>query len=58
MSPGQGDSWGARPSGIKHWSPDARSDDPAVRVVHRPTAGGIGTGRAFFFLFGFKRASA
>jgi hypothetical protein len=42
---------------MKHWSPGARSDDPAVRVVHAPTAAGIGTGQAFFFLFGYKRAS-
>src|SRR5690242_7235944 len=49
--------WGSRPTGLKHWSADARGDDPRVRVVHGPTGEGIGTGKAFFFLFGFKRAS-
>jgi len=28
-----------------------------VRHVHAPTAAGIGTGKAFFFLFGYKRLS-
>ena len=49
--------WANQPSGIKHWSSEARDDDPSVRVVHPPTASGIGDGKAFFFLFGFKRAS-
>ena len=49
--------WGSAPTGMKHWSESARSDDPAVRVVHAPTGTGIGTGQAFFFLFGYKRAS-
>jgi hypothetical protein len=31
--------------------------DASLRVVHAPLASGIGTGKAFFFLFGFKIAS-
>ena len=49
--------WANRSGKIKHWSSEARNDDPSVRVVHPPTASGIGSGKAFFFLFGFKRAS-
>lgn len=49
--------WGAKKSGPKHWSEGGRSDDPNVRVVHAPLAEGIGTGKSFFFLFGYKRAS-
>lgn len=32
-------------------------EDKSLRVVHPPLAKGIGTGKAFFFLFGFKIAS-
>ncbi len=50
-------SWGAtKESGPKKWSAGARGDDPSVRVTHLPLADGIGTGKAFFFLFGFKKA--
>ena len=49
--------WGDEPTRMKHWSPEAHGDDPAVRVVHPPTADGIGTGKAFFFLFGYKRVN-
>jgi hypothetical protein len=49
--------WGAtKDSGPKRWSDGARSDDPSVRVIHPPLADGVGTGKAFFFLFGFKKA--
>lgn len=41
----------------KRWSATARSDDPTVRVVHAPLGKGLGDGKAFFFLFGFKRAA-
>jgi len=53
--------WGAaaadKGAGPKRWNASGRGDDPTVRVVHAPLAEGIGTGKAFFFLFGFKRAS-
>ena len=42
---------------LKRWSADGRGDDPSVRITHAPLKDGIGTGKAFFFLFGFKRAS-
>jgi hypothetical protein len=48
---------GDKNSGPKRWSRGARTDDPAVRVVHAPLARGIGDGKAFFFMFGFRRAS-
>src|SRR5689334_18250842 len=48
--------WG-QATGPKKWSATARGDDPTVRVVHAPLAAGIGTGKAFFFVFGFKRAA-
>jgi hypothetical protein len=50
--------WGDEPTRMKHWSPDAHGDDPSTRVVHPPTAPGIGNGKAFFFLFGYKRVSS
>ncbi|MGW0432034.1 hypothetical protein ACWDV4_05755 [Micromonospora sp. NPDC003197] len=43
--------------GPKHWTSDARSDDPAARVVYPPTGSGLGSGKSFLFLFGFKTAS-
>jgi hypothetical protein len=49
--------WGASKEGPKKWSTGARGDDPTVRVTHAPLADGIGTGKAFFFVFGFKRAA-
>ncbi|WP_433532895.1 hypothetical protein ACQPYA_13340 [Micromonospora sp. CA-263727] len=49
--------WADAGPGPKHWSTDARSDDPAARVVHPPTEPGLGTGKSFLFLFGFKTAS-
>ena len=52
--------WGGpaeKNTGPKRWSADGRGDDPSVRITHAPLKDGIGTGKAFFFLFGFKRAS-
>jgi hypothetical protein len=49
--------WGEKQVGPKKWSTGGRGDDPTVRIVHAPLAEGIGTGKAFFFLFGFKRAA-
>jgi hypothetical protein len=49
--------WGDEPTRMKHWSPDGRGDDPSTRIVHAPTEAGIGTGKAFFFLFGYRRSS-
>ena len=51
--------WGdaSKQAGPKKWSTGARGDDPTVRLVHAPLAQGIGNGKAFFFLFGFKRAA-
>jgi len=46
----------ARP-GVKHWSADARGDDPQARVVHAPTGTGFGDGKSFQFLFGYRAAS-
>jgi hypothetical protein len=50
--------WGETPAsrdrGPKAWSPGGRTDDPTKRVIHAPTASGIGTGKSFLFLFGFK----
>jgi hypothetical protein len=42
---------------LKKWGEGVRSDDPSVRQVHPPTGAGIGSGKCFLFLFGFKRAS-
>lgn len=41
----------------KRWNEGVRADDPTVRVVHKPLGSGIGDGKAFLFLFGFKRAA-
>lgn len=41
----------------KRWSAEGRGDDPTVRIIHEPLAQGIGTGKSFSFLFGFKRAA-
>ena len=52
--------WGGvaeKKGGPKRWGEGGRGDDPSVRVTHAPLAEGIGSGKAFFFLFGFKRAS-
>ncbi len=50
--------WGeTKKAGTKRWTAEGRGDDPSVRVVHAPLAEGIGTGKAFLFLFGFKRAA-
>ncbi len=51
--------WGdtSKKAAPKRWSAAGRGDDPTVRQVHTPLAEGIGTGKAFFFLFGFKRAA-
>lgn len=44
-----------RRRGVKRWMEGARPDDPTARSVFAPLAAGIGLGKAFFFLFGFKR---
>lgn len=51
--------WGdtSKKAAPKRWTAAGRGDDPSVRQVHAPLAEGIGTGKAFFFLFGFKRAA-
>ncbi|MFD9739203.1 hypothetical protein [Umezawaea sp. NPDC059074] len=49
--------WVDRRPGPKHWTTEARSDDPAAREVHAPTGQGIGDGKAFLFLFGYKTTS-
>lgn len=46
--------WGAPKTSTTLWGPQK---DKSLRVVHAPLASGIGTGKAFFFLFGFKIAS-
>jgi hypothetical protein len=43
---------------VKRWSDDARSDDPDATTVFAPLEAGIGDGKAFFFLFGFRMAAA
>ncbi|MDP9793872.1 hypothetical protein J2S43_002384 [Catenuloplanes nepalensis] len=48
--------WAERKPGPKHWTEGARSDDPDAREVHAPTGSGIGDGKAFLFLFGYKTA--
>lgn len=48
--------WADRAPGPKHWTEGARGDDPAAREVHAPTGSGIGDGKAFLFLFGYKTA--
>ncbi|MDR7275325.1 hypothetical protein [Catenuloplanes atrovinosus] len=48
--------WAGRKPGPKHWTEGARGDDPAAREVHAPTGSGIGDGKAFLFLFGYKTA--
>jgi len=48
--------WVDRRPGPKHWTAGVRGDDPAARVVHTPVGAGIGSGRAFLFLFGYKAA--
>ncbi|XVU22784.1 hypothetical protein ACQPZJ_36760 [Actinoplanes sp. CA-054009] len=50
--------WADAKPGPKHWTEDARGDDPAAREVHRPTGSGPGDGKTFAFLFGYKTASA
>lgn len=47
----------AEDRGVKRWSEGSRTDDPDARKVHPPLAQGIGSGKAFFFLFGFKKSS-
>jgi hypothetical protein len=46
--------WGAAKASTALWGPQ---EDKSLRTVHAPLASGIGTGKAFFFLFGFKIAS-
>jgi hypothetical protein len=52
-------SWAERKRGtVKAWSAGARTDDPTVRVAHAPlVTEGIGAGKSFLFLFGYKRHS-
>jgi hypothetical protein len=49
--------WANRKPGPKHWTAGVRGDDPAARAVHAPTGEGIGTGKSFLFLFGFRTAA-
>lgn len=49
-----GGSWLDR--GPKSWGAPGRGDDPSVRVVHPPTASGVGDGKSFLFIFGLKVA--
>jgi hypothetical protein len=49
--------WADRKPGPKHWTDGVRGDDPAARVVHAPIGEGIGTGKSFLFLFGFRTAA-
>jgi hypothetical protein len=46
--------WGGKKTGTAF---QGVQEDKSLRVVHAPLASGIGTGKAFFFLFGFKIAS-
>lgn len=48
---------GDKPAAKTWGTPVASVADPGARVVHAPLAEGIGTGKAFFFLFGFKKAN-
>jgi len=48
--------WTEDKSGPKYWSADGRGDDPTVRVVHPPLGPGVGSGKAFLFLFGLKKS--
>jgi hypothetical protein len=47
--------WGGKKQTTGGWG--GIQEDKSLRVVHKPLASGIGTGKAFFFLFGFKIAS-
>jgi len=47
----------AESRGVKRWSEGTRTDDPDARKVYPPLGEGIGSGKAFFFLFGFKKSS-
>jgi hypothetical protein len=52
-------SWaGDKSREVKRWSAEGRGDDPDARAVHAPLGRGIGDGKAFFFLFGFRSAAA
>lgn len=46
--------WGTASTGPKSWGTGGRGDDPAVRVVHQPTASGVGDGKSFLFIFGLR----
>ncbi len=47
--------WDAGPK--ENWGgPRGRGDDPAVRIVHKPTASGIGDGKSFLFIWGLRTA--
>jgi hypothetical protein len=49
--------WSEGPSGVRLWSETSRVDDDKPRVVHPPLAAGIGSGKSFLFLFGFRTHS-
>jgi hypothetical protein len=50
--------WGDdKTSTVKRWSEAGRGDDPEARQVHAPLSSGVGDGKAFFFLFGFRRSA-
>ena len=44
----------ARKAGPKVWKEGDRTDDPTKRVIHEPLGDGVGKGKSFLFLFGFK----
>jgi hypothetical protein len=41
-------------AGPRLWKEGARTDDPTKRALHEPLGPGIGTGKSFLFLFGFR----
>jgi hypothetical protein len=45
--------WRNRSTVLRHWADSAPKDETS-RAVHPPTEAGIGTGKSFFFLFGYK----
>jgi hypothetical protein len=47
--------WGGKKQTTSGWG--GVQEDKSLRVVHPPLKEGIGTGKAFFFLFGFKITS-
>ena len=44
----------ARKAGPKVWKEGDRTDDATKRLIHEPLGDGLGKGKSFLFLFGFK----